>query len=164
MRIGILSDTHDRVSRTRAAVSLLAEQGATLLLHCGDITIPEVVYECAPLPTYFVFGNCDDDRDGLRRAMATIGAICLERGDCLSLENRTIAMTHGDSALEVRRLLAREPDFLFTGHTHHPMDAMEGKCRRINPGALHRAATWTVAILDLASGELNVLPVVEMPS
>ena len=61
MRIGIISDTHDQVARTRAAVHRLADSGARALIHCGDITIPDVVYELAPLPSHFVFGNCDFD-------------------------------------------------------------------------------------------------------
>jgi hypothetical protein len=31
--------------------------------------------------------------------------------------------------------------------------------RRINPGALHRADEFTVAVLDVASGELQLLRV-----
>ena len=62
MLIGIISDTHDQVLRTKTAVSVLAAHGAQALIHCGDLTIAEVVYECSIQPAYFVFGNCDFDR------------------------------------------------------------------------------------------------------
>ena len=97
MRWGILSDTHDRVERTKAGVGLLVNAGAEALIHCGDITIPEVVYELAPLPSYFVFGNCDFDLDELRRAIASIGGTCLERGGLIERDGRRLAVTHGDS-------------------------------------------------------------------
>ena len=46
VKIGIISDTHDRVSRTRYAVQLLAARGAELLVHCGDWIGPDILAEC----------------------------------------------------------------------------------------------------------------------
>ena len=101
MQLGILSDTHDRLLRTHAAVRLLVESGAEVLIHCGDITIPEVVYELAPLPSYFVFGNCDFEQEELRRCDRTIGGTCLERGGLIELGGHRMAVTHGDSSQEL---------------------------------------------------------------
>jgi uncharacterized protein len=159
MRLGVLSDTHDKVERAKAAVELLVESGAEALIHCGDITIPEVVYQLAPLPSYFVFGNCDFDLAGLRQAIGVIGGVCLERGGLIELDGRRLAVTHGDSSQELARLVSKHPEYLFSGHTHQPLDVQRGPTRFINPGALHRAATWTVALLDCASGRLEMLPV-----
>src|SRR5262245_42376869 len=106
MLIGILSDTHDQVERTRAAVAALVGAGAEILFHCGDITTTDVVHECSPKPCYFVFGNCDFDREGLRRAIESIGGTCLEKGGLVSFANRQIAITHGDSSQELIRLTA----------------------------------------------------------
>lgn len=155
MRIGILSDTHDQRARTAQAVSLLIAQGADVLIHCGDLTSPEVVYECAGLPSHFVFGNNDFDQEELRRAMTVVGGTCLELGGTLTLDGRRIAVTHGDSVARIRRLAAEGPDFLLFGHTHVPSDYREGPTRYINPGALHRAPRWTVAMLDLATDEVR---------
>jgi uncharacterized protein len=160
MLIGILSDTHDQVERTRSAVKLLIAEGASVLIHCGDLTSPEVVHECSLAPCYFVFGNCDEDRQALRQAISTIGGTCLERGGLITLAGQRIAVTHGDSEQELVRLTALQPDYLFTGHTHRLADAQKGPTRWINPGALHRASTWTVALLDLASNHLRVLPLI----
>jgi putative phosphoesterase len=157
MKIGILSDTHDQVSRTRSAVSILKTSGAEILIHCGDITTPEVVYECSPLPSYFVFGNCDYDRGKLLGAMNTIGGISLGSGDVITLGGKKIAVTHGDSQYELNRLELANPDFLLSGHTHRMIDDSFGGIRRINPGALHRAPFWSVAVLDLTSGTLSVV-------
>ena len=73
MRLGILSDTHDQVARSRLAMTHLLDAGANVLVHCGDITIPEVVYELGAIPSYFVFGNCDEDLVALRHAIAGVG-------------------------------------------------------------------------------------------
>ncbi len=159
MRVGILSDTHDQVTRTKAAVTRLLDAGAQVLVHCGDITIPEVVYELNPLPSYFVFGNCDEDLEGLRQAIAAVGGTALERGGLIELAGRRLAVTHGDSDRELHRLEAQEPHYLLTGHTHRVTDQRRGSMRCINPGALHRAPQWTVALLDLESDELSVLTI-----
>ncbi len=161
MRIGILSDTHDQVARTRLAVALLTRAGAEALIHCGDLTIPDVVDEFLGVPSTFVFGNCDYDQADLRRAMKRIKANCLGLGGLITLSDRRIAVTHGHSDAELARLAALEPDYLFTGHTHHRRDVREGPTRFINPGALYRASTWTVALLDLASDDLQTLTLTE---
>lgn len=159
MRIGILADTHDQVARTARAVRLLTGAGAEALVHCGDLTGPDVVYACAGLPLYFVFGNNDFDHRGLKRAMADLGSVCLGRSGVVELGGRRVAVTHGDSAAELRRLAARDPDYLLFGHSHEPADERVGPTRLVNPGALHRAAVKTVALLDLESDHLRLLEV-----
>src|SRR3954452_15898288 len=134
-RIGILSDSHDKVARTARAVDLLVAEGAEVLVHCGDYTTPEVVDRCAALPGYYVFGNNDFDEDDLRRAMAAAGGTCLERGGEVTLGGRRVAVTHGDSVPELRRLAAGGPDYLLFGHTHVASDQRIGPTRFINPGA-----------------------------
>jgi putative phosphoesterase len=159
LRIGILSDTHDQVARTGRAVAMLQAEGAAALIHCGDLTGPDVVYECCVLPCYYVFGNNDFDEDALRAAMNATGGVCLETGGLIELAGRRIAVAHGDLPREVRRLESTAPDYLLFGHSHHPTDQREASIRWINPGALHRASTWTVALLDLAKDELEFLAV-----
>ncbi len=159
MQLGILSDTHDQVARTHAAVQLLVESGAEVLIHCGDITIPDVVYQLAPLPSYFVFGNCDFELSELRDAIRTIGGTCLERGGLIDLGGHRLAVTHGDSEKELALLEAQGPEYLFSGHTHAALDILRGPTRCINPGALHRASKWTVALLDVPTGRLDTLTI-----
>jgi putative phosphoesterase len=157
MRLGIISDTHDQLSRTGAAVRMLVEEGAEALIHCGDLTGPDVLYECCALPAYFVLGNNDFNEDDLRRAMAAVGATYLGLGGEVVLGGRRIAVTHGDNLREFRRLAAGRPDYLLFGHSHRPEDLRDGPTRRINPGALHRATAWTVALLDLETDALRFL-------
>ncbi len=157
MKIGILADSHDQVARTSQAVLLLTAEGAEALIHCGDYTTPDVISACAGLPGYFVWGNNDFDEPGLRRAVRVIGGTCLEWGGEVALGGRRIAVTHGDSDREIRRLLTSDPDYLVIGHWHRPTDERRGVTRWINPGALYRAAEWTVALLDLDTDDLRFL-------
>ncbi|GIW86126.1 MAG: phosphodiesterase [Isosphaeraceae bacterium] len=158
-RLGIVSDTHDQVARTSRAVAALAQAGADVLIHLGDLCGPDVVYACAGLPACFIWGNNEEDLTSLRQAIAAIGGTCLEWGGPLNLAGRRIALTHGDRPREYRRLLETGPDYLLSGHTHLRHDHRQGPTRCINPGALHRAARYSVALLDLTSDDLHWLEV-----
>ena len=160
MRLGILSDTHDDIAKTRQAIEILRAAGADALVHCGDLTGPEIVVACSELPLYFVFGNHDADRvPELKIAAATTGAVCLEWGGVIELGGRRIGVTHGHMDIDVRRVLDRQPDYLLFGHLHFPVDNREGSVRRINPGASSRADECSVAILDLETDELRFLTI-----
>ncbi len=155
MRIAIISDTHDHKKRTVQAVEVLRSEGAETLIHCGDLTGPDIVHACGGLPSYYVFGNNDFQQDVLRAAMNEVGGTCLDFGGEILLDGKRIAVTHGDSLREMRRLAAAEPDYLLFGHVHVTADRREGPTRWINPGALHRARRWTVALLDTDHDELH---------
>jgi len=157
MKIGILSDTHDQVKRTSKAVTALIEAGAEVLVHCGDITRPAVVLECSGLPCYYVFGNNDYDHDSLGRAIRGSGGLSLGRGGLIELDGKKIAVTHGDSTREIRRLTGLDPDYFLFGHSHSATDDRQGATRWINPGALHRADPHSVAILDLGTDLLQFI-------
>ena len=161
MRIGILSDTHDQSIRTREAVERLRAEGAEALFHCGDLVDPEIVGLCSVLPCCFVFGNNDVDLVAeIRMAIASIeNAACLEWGGETELAGKRIAMTHGHLPTQVRQLLETQPDYLFSGHSHIASDTRDGTTRCINPGALHRARTFSVALLNLETDELRFLEI-----
>jgi putative phosphoesterase len=159
MRLGIISDTHDRLERTVRAVEMLTAAGAEALIHCGDLLSPDIVDACGVLPFYFVFGNNEDDWPALRRASKEVKATCLEWGGEVTLAGKRIAVTHGHLQSDVRRLLAAKPDYFLYGHSHIRADRREAGIRRINPGALHRADEYTVAVLDLESDKLQFIEV-----
>ena len=160
MKIGIISDTHDRLLRTRFAVQLLKSQGAELLVHCGDFIGSEILAECSVLPTYFVFGNNDCDTvPDLQQAATELGATCLGWGGEFTVQETRLAVVHGHLTSDLRPLLKSEPQYLFSGHSHIRGDWQEGPVRRINPGALHRAEEFTVALLDLSTSAVQFLPI-----
>jgi putative phosphoesterase len=160
VRLGILSDTHDELERARGAIELLRAAGAEALIHCGDLASPAIVAVLAGLPSWFVFGNHDSDMvPHLRRAAAEHGVGCLEWGGVVELAGKRIGVAHGHMSADMRRVLAARPDYLLSGHSHIAADHVDGSVRRINPGALHRADEFTVALLEVESGELRFLSV-----
>lgn len=136
---------------------LLQSEGAAALLHCGDLTNVEIVHACAVLPCYYVLGNNDDSHEELGAAITAAGGINLGLGGEIELGGKRIALTHGDNLRLMNSLLRDRPDYLMFGHSHVKEDRTESRTRRINPGALHRASVYTVAILDLVTDDLRYL-------
>lgn len=159
MRIAVISDTHSRTASVRDALTIMAERGVELIVHCGDIQDGDTV-RLFPAHTHFVFGNCDYDRGAIERAVTDIGATLHGAWGQLELVGRTLAFTHGDD----RQLLSdlERADafaFLFHGHTHIAREHRTGKTRVINPGALQRVARRTFLVLDLPSGDVETVAV-----
>jgi putative phosphoesterase len=160
MQIGIVSDTHSRNVTAGLALAELRERGITTVLHCGDIEGPETVALFRGLTAHFVFGNCDYEREAIREAVAAIGATLHEPFGNLELEGKRVAFVHGDDKALLRDLEHSEAfDYLFYGHTHHWEEHRTGPTRVINPGALHRANPRTLAVLDLATDEVETVVV-----
>jgi hypothetical protein len=159
MRIGILSDTHDRLERTVKALDLLLAEGVQHLIHCGDYTTPEIIHVCGRLPGHYTLGNNDFDEAAIRAAIEAVQGEYLGLGGELVLEGRRIGVTHGHDARTFRGLIASMPDYLLFGHTHIGFNQRDGPTRQINPGALHRAGQYTVACLDTANDTVRFLEV-----
>ena len=160
MKLGLISDTHDQLQRTKVAVEMLVSAGAERLIHCGDFVSHEVLTACCVLPVSFVFGNNDwGVEPELRAAASDGGAECLEYGAEITIANRRIGITHGHLQTESRPLMAASPDYLITGHSHIAMNRQLESTRWINPGALYRASEYTVAVLDLTEDQVDFLTV-----
>ncbi|MFO0865423.1 MAG: metallophosphoesterase family protein [Gemmataceae bacterium] len=155
-----MSDTHDEKDRTKQAIRLLADAGADALVHCGDLNSPPIVEALAKLPAWFVFGNHDADAvPSLMKAASDSGATCLGWGGVFEFAGIRFGVAHGHITSDVRRVIAKQPAILFSGHAHFSSDRNVDGIRRINPGALHRAEVFTVALLDVLNGSLAILPV-----
>jgi len=64
----------------------------------------------------------------------------------------------------VEHQLAERPDYLLHGHSHIAADQAAGATRRICPGALSRADTLSVALLDTDSEEVRFLRLPDEPA
>ena len=160
MILGIISDTHDKLKRTKRAIEMLQDAGAEAIIHCGDFVEAPLLAACAVLPFWFVFGNNDSDTvPELRKAADDTGAVCLGWSGVVELGGKRIGVAHGHLTSDLRKVLEQRPDYLLFGHSHFATDYQEDGVRYINPGALHRAAEFTVAILNLKSDELKLLEV-----
>jgi predicted phosphodiesterase len=65
----------------------------------------------------------------------------------------------GAEGFHVRRVSRPRPDYLLRGHFHVASDTQDGSTRQINPGSLHEADQFTVALLDLESDAVKFIPI-----
>src|SRR5262249_13724577 len=161
MKVGIVSDTHDRFENISAALIEFRERGVELVAHCGDIESADAVRLFAEIPTHFVFGNCDWQPDRLRYAITDIGATLHEPFGELKLDGTAIAWVHSHDKRLFQSLSASGRfDYLFYGHTHVAEQHLSGKTLVVNPGALHRVREKTCVVLDLKTGEMETIRIV----
>jgi putative phosphoesterase len=156
MKLGVISDTHDRVEMVSAALEEFGRRSVERIIHCGDIESTETVRAFDGWSMDFVFGNCDWRTDALRLAVAEIGGRLHEPFGELEIADQKIAWVHGHiSALKQELETSGRYDYLFYGHTHCAELHLNGCTRIINPGALHRVQVKSCLVVDLASGELE---------
>ena len=151
-RIGIISDTHDRLDKVREAVALFNRLKPDRVVHCGDVVAGFVFNEMSGLnmPVTTVYGNCDGDRDALRERAEQLGMSLHEGPFGFDLDGKRIIVSH--------RPLSPPPDCdsYLHGHTHNPRH--EGSRPVIvNPG---EACGWlsgraTAAMLDTDNSEVE---------
>jgi putative phosphoesterase len=158
MLLALLSDTHDNEPTTRAALQLLKPFNPDAYLHAGDLVSPSMLALFDGLPFHFVYGNNEWDLTTLKTRALARGMFCHEHVADFTFEGKRIAMAHGHEHGRLERLI-HSGDFAYVihGHTHVRKDARLGPTRIINPGALQRARTKSVALLDLARDDLRFL-------
>ncbi len=156
MKIGILSDTHDRLPLIRAALDVFGVRRVGAVLHAGDVVAPFAAKLLTPealpprVPLHVIYGNNDGERAGLAKVLPQIRPGPLR----LQIAGRCILMLHWIEDLAGEQLDAGPsrpaPDVIVTGHTHEPLIERRGRCLHVNPG---EACGWlhgrcTAAILE----------------
>jgi putative phosphoesterase len=167
MKIGILSDTHNHRANTEQALAALRERGVERLIHCGDITTPEVVYLFAGWVVTFVWGNMDQARADLISATRHIGAMPPAFSQQIEVDGKLIGVTHGhDQSLLTGMIVSGKYAYVCHGHTHHRLDEFRRPygVRVINPGALGGSCPQarSVAVLDVLTDTVEFLVFPEM--
>ena len=155
-RIGLLSDTHGVVDRTEFALECLLKAGATTILHLGDLGSEQVIDRLAGLPVRLLFGNVDEDR-AFSTYASRLDLVVDHSTMRLVVGGRRIIATHGHLESEMTQAVEARPDFIIHGHTHLIRDETIDGIRILNPGAVHRAAVWSVATLEPATGRFSVI-------
>lgn len=164
MRLGLISDTHDKYPTLELALQYFHDQQVELVIHCGDWKSVETAARFAELaaahrlPVRGVLGNNDFDVGGfLDYARTAPGDFELHEAvytTPLSADTY-LAAYHGHHKPTLRRLVADEAcSILLLGHSHKPLIERTGSRLVVNPGstafAIPRSKTWrpSVAIVD----------------
>ena len=152
MKIGILSDTHDRLPTIVRAVERFNAEGVQLVLHAGDFVSPFTARPLAKLDAEFlgVFGNNDGDRLYLTKRSERIGPIHLGY-HTLEIDGVRAVLMHEPKSIDA--LVASDHyDLVVYGHTHE-IDLRDGPCVVVNPGEAcgYLSGHATAVLLDTAT-------------
>jgi hypothetical protein len=158
MRLGIISDTHDNVENVLKAVALFRKENVPLVVHCGDMISPKTATFFQGVALKFVRGNCDGDVTNLKMKLEQVGSEFLGERAVLEIEGKTIFVYHGHDKSKLDSFIkSGEYQYVFTGHTHILRDEQVGTTRVLNPGAHYYGCDGTVMVLDLGSGQVEVV-------
>jgi putative phosphoesterase len=154
--IGILSDTHNHRQNTQRALAVLRERAVDTVIHCGDITTPDIVELFAGFDVRFVLGNMDTNRSDLSDAARWIGAMPPQYNREVEVAGKLIAACHGhDHGLLYRLIIGGKYTYVCHGHTHERRNEFRSaySVRLINPGALggSQPQTRSICILDVVN-------------
>jgi uncharacterized protein len=157
MKIGVMSDTHGSVDRTQRALDVFDALRVELILHCGDAG-GEIVPLFAGRKVHLVAGNVDD-ADGLRAAITDPGQTFHDQFGTLEVAGCRVAWLHGHDAKLLRHTIqSGRWDLVCYGHTHVASSGREGSTLVLNPGAVWRSSSPSVAVVELPSMEVTQIP------
>ncbi len=149
MKIGVISDTHDRLPTFQRAVAMFRRLRVDAILHAGDYVAPFAAKLIAPdaidVPLHCIYGNNDGERQGLKAVLPNLvdGPLTVKLG------GQAIVMHHFLDWLKPADLAPA--DIVISGHDHRAaVSERDGKLY-LNPG---ECCGWlydrcTVALLDL---------------
>jgi putative phosphoesterase len=153
MKVGIITDTHDKQTLLTKAIEVFAEHHVDCVLHAGDITSPSSVQALAEIDHakfIGVFGNCDCDKSALESVVSSHEGeiqIGVYRG---KIGEKKLLMAHDPRALG-NMVVTGDFDLIVYGHTHVQDIHRQGNTLVINPGQ-----SWVV-ILDLDSMDYKTI-------
>jgi len=133
MKVGLLSDSHGKSKRLRAAMAVLADRGVDAIVHCGDICdIRDVEILASAKPeAYLVRGNMDRHLEDLPAVAEHWGVHFHDEAIEVPIgEGEFLVAVHGHRERLFQALLG-DPMFPYVccGHTHETRDEREGITR-----------------------------------
>ncbi len=160
MRIGVVSDTHDRMSNVERIVDLFREARVDRIIHTGDITHPSVLEQFAALavPMIGVFGNNDHaEHPRLEAEARRLGMDFAHPPRTLEWAGRRILVVHDPDVAPIT--LPTEIDLILHGHTHRHRHEERDGTLIFNPGECAGSISGhnAVGVVDLLSLEIRRL-------
>jgi len=158
LKLGILSDTHDRLKMIDRAIDLFNQEKVGVVIHAGDFISPFSAdrFRALDCPLIGVFGNNDGDHEALRVTFDSFGAQVTELFAQLDMNSKRIAVLHGDRPNLLKTVIDSELFHLvIVGHTHAFKVEKKRGSIIINPGECcgYLSGKSTVAIFDMSSSE-----------
>jgi putative phosphoesterase len=160
MRIGLMSDTHDRVPAIDALLREMLARDVHFVLHAGDFCSPFSLkpFQDHNIAMAGVFGRNDGDHEGLMSAAAQgMGQELFESPHGMTMADHKILIVHDIGDVVERSVLAHR--IVVHGHTHLQEMKTRNDTLIVNPG---EACGWlygapSAAILDLDTKQVEFI-------
>ena len=159
MYLGVISDTHGNILLAHQAMLVFREFEVERIIHCGDVGSAEVLSQFSGMPIDFVLGNCDGSEADFCKVLEPDRVTCHGLFGHITVADKKIAFMHGhDQRRFDRETSSGHWDMFCYGHTHK--SALWMGCEQtivLNPGAFHRVATPSVAVVKLPEREVTLM-------
>ena len=135
MKIGVTGDTHNNLKNIKKICSIFNQNGAELVLHTGDVTLPKSLsaFKDLKCPLIVILGNNDvDEREGLEAVSSDFKCSIFDEPFSTELDQIKISVVHPPDLIDIKML--ENNDLILHGHTHrYRLEEKEG-CLIFNPG------------------------------
>lgn len=171
MRIGIVSDSHDRGPLLAAAIAAAKAEGARTVIHCGDLIGVNTVTASLEfgLPLHVIHGNNLGDLVALARLACHSDGLLNYHGRDATLEmaGRRIFVTHYPHYGQAMACTG-DYDLVCCGHSHEALVVQQQNVKGeqtwlVNPGTVAGlgapAATWILGDLGTMTFTVRQLDV-----
>ncbi|MBY0585767.1 metallophosphoesterase [bacterium] len=158
MLLGIVSDSHDHLTRLEWALDRCIRENIEGLIHPGDIIAPFAARMLAQMwtgPRLTVYGNNDGERRGLALVLPEItdGPVLCEWG------GKRISVDHYPPDAEHRPIT--KASLVIFGHTHQVLVERREGVLYLNPG---ESCGWvtgrpTMALLDTENERVEIIEI-----
>ena len=160
MRIGLMSDTHDRVPAIDALLREMLARDVHFVLHAGDYCSPFALkpFQDHNIAMAGVFGRNDGDHEGLMSAAAQgVWQELFESPHGMTMLESKLLIVHDIGDVVERSVLAHQ--IVVHGHTHLQEMKTRNDTLIVNPG---EACGWlygapSAAILDLNTKQVEFI-------
>lgn len=160
MKIGLISDSHDHLTRIRAAVDIFNRENVELVLHCGDFIAPFAVRPFADLKMKIIacYGNNDGEKIHLQHTFENLNIEVHQRNHSISWQDKYIFMMHEPDFPDIFAASGKF-DLVVYGHTHKSDIHKVNDVLVVNPG---EACGWltgtaTIALVDLNQNQAKLV-------
>ncbi len=159
MLLGIISDTHEHLENLAKARKILADRGASPVIHLGDYCAGPSVRAMEGMKVIGISGNNDGDLPRIMGNFTKIGGDFRGEFAVLEFDGLTIACYHGTVPEIVNALIdCKTYDVVLYGHTHEAKVETREGVLAINPGSVHGFEFGpTCAMLDTKTKKVDII-------
>tara|TARA_B100000963_G_C22355110_1_gene549069 strand:+ start:86 stop:574 length:489 start_codon:yes stop_codon:yes gene_type:complete len=133
--VGVTGDTHNNLKNIKKICSIFNENGADLVFHTGDISLPKslLAFKELSCPLEVVLGNNDiGEKEDLINACKEFKCEINEEPHLFITSGKKINVLHHPELIDAKMI--SNSDLILHGHTHRFRLEKVNNCIIFNPG------------------------------